>query len=47
MNRDYRKADEEEAYASVPRPGSLCSIEENVVAGEELRRRLDYTFVQP
>ena len=44
MNRDYRKADEEEAYGSARRPLFLRVVEENVVARQECHGRLDYTF---
>ena len=45
MNRDYRKADEEEAYA-VGAAGLVpyASLKKMLLVGR-LRRRLDYTFV--
>ena len=45
MNRDYRKADEEEAYA-VGAAGScaLCVVEETAVAGKDFEARSRHTF---
>ena len=39
MARDYRKVDEEAAYASWrSRSGSLCALEESAVAGKDRQR---------